>query len=328
MKKGYIVFLLSFSSVLAQETEKPFIKEHKEHKHKIDFVNATVFQAIKRYSTIYNTSHIFFTYHINRNNLFFINSGIAFGDGLNKKLERLGITIGSTAEDLEEYLKDVNGTGRKYILEAFYQFNNDIVSFTAGLIDSTAFIDSNEYANDEHTQFLNPSLVNNPIAVLPSYNLGANLKLKLTDYLETDILYMENKPDNGNVGAIEFDFSFKNLNLRPYYYYLFGNSENKGFGLSGDYTYRNLGLFFRLGKNNTDYKNFYSFGINTDLKKFRNIGIGYSFTYNNPDANNIKVIEFYHNYKFTEQITFTTDLQYLKEDKERLVYGFRVYFVY
>ncbi|RUM59030.1 MAG: hypothetical protein DSY60_00535 [Persephonella sp.] len=328
MKKKHLILFFIAGKVFAQETEKPFIKEHEKHKHKLDFVNAVVFQSIKDYSTVYGTSHLFFTLNLDKNNLIFVNTGVSFGNGLNKKLERLGYSISSTADDLEDDLRDINGTGRKYLLEAFYQFNNDRVNFTAGLIDSTAFIDSNKYANDEHMQFLNPSLVNNPIAVLPSYNFGANIKLKLADFLETDILYMENKPDSGNVGIVEFDFSFNNLNIRPYYYYLFGTYERKGFGFSGDYTYKNLGFFLRLGKNSNEYKNFYSYGTNLNLKKFGNVGVGYSYLYNNPDNRSIKILEIYHKYKLSKYISFTTDLQYLKEVKERVVYGFRFYFEY
>ena len=328
MKKKYLIFLIIAGKIFAQETEKPFIKEHEEHKHKIDFVDAVVFQAIKDYSTIYNTSHLFFILNLDENNLIFVNTSVSFGNGLNKKLERLGYSIGSTADDLEDDLRYINGTDRKYLLEAFYQFDNDMLNFTIGLIDSTAFIDGNEYANDEHTQFLNPSLVNNPIALLPSYNLGVNLKLKLTDNLETDILYMENKPDSGNVGVIEFDYSYKNLNIRLYYYYLFGSSEYKGFGFSSDYTYKNLGFFFRVGKNNVDFKNFYSFGFTYNLERLGSLGLGYSFLYNNQDSNNLKAVELYHKYRISKYISFTTDLQYLKEDKERLVCGFRFYFKY
>ena len=328
MRKLALTFLTLTVPIFAQETEKPFVKEHEEHRHELHFTNATVLQAVKNYLTVYNSSHIFFSLNFNKNNLLFINTSITFGNGLEEKLGRLGYSIGSTADDLEDYLKDINETGRKYLLEAFYQFNNDVMSFTAGIIDRTAFIDGNKYANDEHIQFLNLSLVNNPIALLPSYNVGVNLKLNLDDNIGVDFLYIDNKPDNGNVGIVEFDFSVANLNLRPYYYYLFGTSENKGIGLSGDYTYQNLGFFFRLGRNNTDYKNFYSFGINTDLEKFGNVGLGYSFMYNNSEADNIKVVELYHNYKFTEYISFTTGLQYLKEIKERLVYGFRFYLEY
>ncbi|MDQ7055100.1 MAG: hypothetical protein Q9M89_00770, partial [Persephonella sp.] len=55
------VFLLAFMSAYAQDTEKPFIVEHEKHLHKVDFVNATVFQQIRDYSAIYNTSHVFFS---------------------------------------------------------------------------------------------------------------------------------------------------------------------------------------------------------------------------------------------------------------------------
>ncbi|WP_457643019.1 hypothetical protein [Persephonella sp.] len=61
--KCHIVLLFTavFTQTYPQETEKPFIQEHKFHKHKIDIVNATVFQQIIGYSAVYNTTHIFFT---------------------------------------------------------------------------------------------------------------------------------------------------------------------------------------------------------------------------------------------------------------------------
>ncbi len=328
MKKILALLLVASKLATAQEIEKPFIKEHEEHKHKIDFTNVSVFQAIRDYSTIYNSIHIFFSYNFNPNNLIFVHTGVSFGNGLNKKLKRLGYSITSTADDLEDDLRDINGTGRKYLLEAFYQFNNDFINLSFGIIDSTSFIDSNEYANDEHIQFLNPVLVNNPIALLPSYNLGVNLNIRFNNYLSTDILYMRNKPDSGNVGIFEMDLSLNNLNLRPYYYYLFGSSEVKGIGISADYTYKNLGFFFRYGKNNTDFKNFKSFGVSLDFNQFGNIGLGYGFMYNNPDNDNVKVVEFYHKYNFNKQISFSTDIQFLKEERERLVYGFRLFFKY
>ncbi len=124
------------------------------------------------------------------------------------------------------------------------------------------------------------------------------------------------------------DYIFRQLLTPPYYYYLFGSFEYKGFGLSSDYTYKNLGFFFRAGKNNTDFKNFYSFGETINFKHWGDLGLGYSFLYNNQSKNNLKAIEFYHRYKISKYISFTTDLQYLKEEKERLIYGFRFYFKY
>ncbi len=139
---------------------------------------------------------------------------------------------------------------------------------------------------------------------------------------------MENKPDSGNVGIVELDFNFENLNVRPYYYYLFGNSEYKGFGLSADYTYKDLGFFFRAGKNNVDFKSFYSFGWTISSKHWGDLGLGYSFLYNSQSDNNVKAVELYHKYKLSKYISFTTDLQYLKETEKKVVYGFRFYFEY
>lgn len=43
-------------------------------------------------------------------------------------------------------------------------------------MDSTDYLDGNEYANDEYTQFMNEALVNSGSYGLPSYAPGAALE--------------------------------------------------------------------------------------------------------------------------------------------------------
>tara|TARA_R110000868_G_scaffold37022_2_gene130986 strand:+ start:16084 stop:17238 length:1155 start_codon:yes stop_codon:yes gene_type:complete len=64
------------------------------------------------------------------------------------------------------------GHGRLQISELFYEFELGSVGLSAGLIDTSAFIDSSAFANDERTQFMNSSLVHNTTIEFPDYTLG------------------------------------------------------------------------------------------------------------------------------------------------------------
>ncbi|NPA54025.1 MAG: hypothetical protein GXO21_05090 [Aquificae bacterium] len=205
-----ILFLFS-RTCIPQEIQKPFVIEHFLHKHFFNFVNTTVYQQIENYGALYNTSHIFSSIVFNNGDEIFINASLTFGNGIISKLENKGYTFPSTADDLEAYLKNINNSGRKYLLELFYQKKLHRFTIIAGIIDSTSFIDVNKYANDEHTQFLNSMFVNNPIALLPSYNLGSYISYKLTKSIKISTVYMENKPDKGNVGIVEIEYKRKSF---------------------------------------------------------------------------------------------------------------------
>ncbi len=324
---SFILFFLIKGVVIAQETKKPFVLEHILHKHKINFVNATVYQQIGNYGAIYNTSHLFFSIDLTEKDEIFINASISFGDGITKKTEREGYSLTTTADDLEDYLKDINNTGRKYLLEAFYQKKLGNVTFIGGLIDSTAFIDANKYANDELIQFLNSAFVNNPIAVLPSYNPGIYANYKINKNVSVSGLYMQNKPDKGNVGIIELTYETERFSLRPFYFYLFGTEENKGFGLSADYTFsEKLGFFFRSGNSNIDYNYFISLGSQVrDIFFNDQIGIGFSFIKGKSGIKDIFVSEIYYELSINPRISTTFDIQYMDEIRSDFIYGGRFY---
>ena len=104
----------------------------------------------------------------------FANFGFAAGNGLN------GVTdfnLAPWAADLEDDVKDINGRNRDYLLTVWYKHTfefgeNNALGLTGGIIDSTAYIDENAYANDEYTQFMNEALVNGPNGFCPSYDIG------------------------------------------------------------------------------------------------------------------------------------------------------------
>lgn len=324
-----LIFLASsFSS--AKENKKPFFKEYKQHNYKINIINTTVYQQIENFGAFYNTSHLFFEYKLDTSQLIFINTSITFGDGITPRLDKKGYSIYTTGDDLESYLKNINKTGRKYLLEFYYQkeFNN--FALIVGLIDSTAFIDVNKYANDEHVQFLNSVFINNPIAVLPSYNLGIYLRYKITkqDYIST--IFMDNSPASENVFITQYEKEKDTYGIR-----IFGFKTTKtnqsGFGISSDYSLQeNFGMFFRGGYSNTDYNLFFSLGF----EKFKiifsedSLGFAYGFVNGKNYLNNINVCEIFYEMKPKKHIEITLDLQYMKEINQDFILGTRLYLSY
>jgi len=70
---------------------------------------------------------------------------------------------------------DGSGHGRLQISELFYEYEGSGFALNLGLLDTTAFLDTSAFANDERTQFMNWSLVHNTTIEFPDYTLGAAL---------------------------------------------------------------------------------------------------------------------------------------------------------
>ncbi len=67
---------------------------------------------------------------------------------------------------------DRDGNGRLQVSELRYTLRVGENSLAMGLIDPAGFLDASDVANDETTQFLTSSLVNNPTIAFPDYTLG------------------------------------------------------------------------------------------------------------------------------------------------------------
>ena len=109
---------------------------------------------------------------------FHVGFGFAAGNGLNKKSP---FQLSPWGADLHDDVKDINGRGRDYLLNAWYRHAfqlaaDNVFSVTAGIIDSVDYLDGNVYANDAYTQFMNEALVNSTQIFLPSYDRGAALQ--------------------------------------------------------------------------------------------------------------------------------------------------------
>ncbi len=104
----------------------------------------------------------------------FLKLGFAAGNGLN---EVSPFNLSTWGADLHDDVINVSGSGRSYLLEAWYEHvfamgPDQSIALTLGIIDASKFLDQNAYANDEYNQFMNPALSNSPNAVFPSYDPG------------------------------------------------------------------------------------------------------------------------------------------------------------
>ena len=138
-------------------------------------------------------------YHPTDNDEFQITYSFAEGEAING-IEAFSLT--PFADDLEEDLSDINHSDRYNLLEAWYKhtfnFNEQAsLGITAGIISSTGYIDDNEYANDEVSQFMNDIFVNNTLANLPDYDVGAALEFE-TGIWSIKAVAMESENDDRN----------------------------------------------------------------------------------------------------------------------------------
>ena len=126
--------------------------------------------------------------------------GYAVDNGLNAVSP---FVLAPWAVDLEDDLEDINGRGRDYLLQAWYKHTftlaeDTTLGTTFGIIDSTAYLDENAYANDEFTQFMNEAFVNSGGFNLPSYDAGAALELALGNWEISAAALNIGENDDGN----------------------------------------------------------------------------------------------------------------------------------
>jgi porin len=265
------------------------------------------------------------------------------------------------ADDLEDDLKDINGRNRDYLLEAWYKhtfiLSKDVTfGITGGIIDATAYIDDNSFANDEVSQFMNDTFVNSTIANLPSYDIGGIAELNISN-VSIRALFMSSKNEEekeygyyavqlgykvetpigeGNYRVYGFTTNDKFLNWD-------GTDEDnlQGFGISFDQRLGEiLGVFARAGWQDDrapiDHDQLYSGGLNINGRLWGRendeIGVGYAYLNgaDKADIDNTNAIEAYAKFKLSDFSDITFDVQYINdnmkhdEDRDGFVYGIRL----
>lgn len=251
------------------------------------------------------------------------------------------------ADDLEEDLTDINSSGRNHLLEAWYKhtFNfNDQTSLglSLGIIGSSGFIDDNEYANDEVSQFMNDIFVNNTLANLPDNDTGVALEFETGLWsLKAVAMQSENDDRNDyNYYAVQVGHHVTTRwgagNYRLYWYTTddefidrddTGKDKLSGFGLSIDQQINeSTGFFARIGVQDdnvpVDHDKMFSFGLSIAGTSWGRaddtIGAGVAFlegaNRKSSEINDTTALEAYYKYIFSDYFDLTADIQWVEDD--------------
>ena len=264
------------------------------------------------------------------------------GNGLNKFEGEAHAPYGG---DLHDDVKDINGSNRDYLLEAWYRHSFRLASDTrlaasAGIIDSTRYIDENAYANDPDSQFMNEVFSNNNLPSFPSYSGGGALELE-SGHWSLHAVYMRLKNDqdrnyNYHAGQLGYRLSTR---LGEGNYRLFGfltnnrfdnargNRANKrlnGFGVSVDQQLGDTwGVFLRGGHQGNDaaveFDRQFSFGVNVNGRLWQRpqdeFGLAWSWLGGTDTSkfDDTRVAEAYVRFQLIDHADLSFDLQYEKD---------------
>ncbi|MBC8458483.1 MAG: carbohydrate porin, partial [Deltaproteobacteria bacterium] len=180
------------------------------------------------------------------------------------------------------------------VTEAWYEhyFRTLPLTLTFGKIDPTGYVDTNEYANDECTQFLGRIFRNSPVVEFPDDNAaGVRVAIEPVDFLDIELATMDANADWED--AFDNIFFSGQLNFKPnildrpgnYRFYGWLNDkdyikwddaaktkeENYGFGLSFDQELTDvLAAFARYGWQNPEV---YADGADFSLEQSWSAGI-------------------------------------------------------
>jgi len=272
----------------------------------------------------------------------FIHLETGDGAGLTDELQ-LFSNVNADADDADNALA---------LTEAWYEhyYSNGEVTLTVGRLDASSYIDTNEYANDETTNFLGDIFNGSPLIGFPDDNgMGVRMNHISSDSLEVDFVAAEGDGDSEDI----FDNSFiaLQINLKSsegnYRVFAWQNNKNhtkwedsnednekgNGFGISFDQKLNeNLAAFARYSIQNGDvypegadvtFDSSWSLGLNISGSAWGrgddHIGLGYgvispSDEYKESggfEAKDETHIEAYYNFAVNENISISPDIQFI-----------------
>ncbi len=281
-------------------------------------------------------------FHPTEQDEFQLTYGFAEGEALNG-LEAFSVVPFS--DDLEDDLRDINNSDRYNLLEAWYKHSfkfNEVNSLgiTLGIIDATGYVDDNEYANDEVSQFMNSVFTNNTLGGLPSYDVGAAVEFE-SRLWSVKAVVIDSENDDGN------DFKYYTIQIGHHVttrwgsgnYRIFGFTTNNefvdtegtgkdnllGFGVSIDQQIsESLGLFTRLGTQDDEvpvnHDELVSLGLNVAGAIWNRpddvvgVGVAYLDGAKSSGINDTTTLETYYKFVFSDYIDLTLDAQWIEDD--------------
>ena len=296
------------------------------------------------------------TYRQSQQDILFLKLGFAAGNGLN---DVSPFNISAWGADLHDDVINVSGSGRNYLLEAWYEHVFDIgrdqsIGLTLGIIDATSFLDQNAYANDEYNQFMNPALSNSPNAVFPSYDLGVATVWHMDEWTFSGVFMEVNQltsPDKYTFYGIQARYTLETT-LGTGHYRILLNADRDFVDEAGASKQRNdilivsidqqfgdsIGAFTRIGWRLDDlpinYREVYTGGIDINGlswgRLLDNIGIAMGYMYGgNTRIIRTRLAEAYYRMVINPRLAFTADIQYMDDqyysipDAEGMIYSLR-----
>ena len=282
------------------------------------------------------------TFKLTESALLFAKLGFAAGNGLNDATTPWNMS--TWAVEHEDDVKDINGSNRDSLLEAYYrhELNFDAIGtfkLTGGIIDSACYLDRNAFANTAYAQFMNAALVNSPIGVIPTYDFGGALEWQ-SGAFGTNFVAMNvaRNDDNRNYSFFGVqlgyspEFSFGKGNYRfvltrtsEDFLNTSGNEAEAKFAawFSCDQVMNEIfGFWVRLGSQDSDaaidYQHMFSGGVQIAGNLWHRIndtaGVGFTFLSGGNKALDYSyVFESYYRLGLTNMTSITADLQYLDD---------------
>ena len=275
------------------------------------------------------------------NNELFAKFGFAAGNGLN---EVTRFNLAPWAADLEDDVKDINGRNRDYLLTAWYKYTfhfseESSLGLAGGIIDATIYLDTNAYANNEYTQFMNEALVNAPNGFVPSYDIGGVFEWEISNFSVKGVVMNVGENDDGDsyhFYGVQLGYTL-NTPLGEGNYRVIIDRTSKRFLdktgedkkhltaviLSFDQQLGDIfGTWIRFAWQDdaaaVDYAKLLSGGINVTGKLWGreedSLGIGYAYLGDgNTSLDSSQVAEAYARFVLNEYLALTVDVQYMKD---------------
>jgi porin len=281
------------------------------------------------------------TYRATMHDRLFLKLGFAAGHGL---YDVSPFNTAPWGADLEEDVENINGSGRDYILEAWYARtfdleNNSRLAVTLGIIDASSYLDQNAYANDEYRQFMNPALSNAPNAFFPAYDPGIAAEWFYENWVFTAIymdVYQATSSDKYSFYGVQAAYRLETT-LGTGNYRIVVNGDRNFIDQAGQSKQQNdilvisldqqfgdeIAAFTRIGwrldDQPIDYTAIYSGGIDISGISWNRLpdNIGLGLVYLEGDDRrmiNTRIAEAYYRMVINTYLALTFDIQYMHDE--------------
>ncbi|AKL98352.1 carbohydrate porin [Endomicrobium proavitum] len=191
-----------------------------------------------------------------------ITAGI--GDGLNNYLQTYGAVNA-----------DADNDGHLSISELWYEqsFFDKKLTATFGKLNPAGYIDENEYANDETSQFLNSSFVNSAVLDFADNNVGFRATYSPADLIDVTYAYIATSDEVENFDSN--GFNAVQINVKPvengnYRIYAWLNNTKNLYGYKKIEDNGGLGA---ATENDIKAQKGYGFGFSADQKVSESFGV-------------------------------------------------------